>query len=37
MGQCPSGGRMAVRRELAVLTGPQEEHTDSTLAGGPYL
>ena len=37
MGQCPSGGRMAVRRELAVLTGPQEEHTDSPLARGPYL
>ena len=25
---------MAVRRELAVLTGPQEEHTDSPLAEG---
>ena len=29
VGQCLSGGRMAVRRELVVLTGPQEEHTDS--------
>ena len=35
MGQCPGGGRMAVRRELAGLTGPQEEHTNSPLAMGP--
>ena len=28
---CPSGGRMAVRRELAGLTGPQEEHTSRVL------
>ena len=31
MGQSPGGGRMAVRRELAGLIGPQEEHTDSPL------
>ena len=34
MGQWPGGGRMAVGRELAGLTGPQEEHTDSPLAEG---